>query len=73
MRIRSPYSVETLWTPIAATPEQVAVPDWHRQLVRDRLEKHRKDPAAGRSRGEIRDGLLQDLAEPSAPFADAIR
>lgn len=54
--------VETLWNRIATTPEQVAVPDWHRQLVHDRLEEHRQDPTAVRSWRDIRDGLLQELA-----------
>lgn len=56
--------VEALWSRIAEKHERVAVPDWHRRLVRDRLEEHRKDPAAVRSWGEIRDGLLQELATP---------
>ena len=54
--------VETLWNRIAVTPEQLAVPDWHRQLVHDRLKEHRKDPTAVRSWGETRDDLLQELA-----------
>jgi putative addiction module component (TIGR02574 family) len=54
--------VETLWNRIATTPEQVAVPDWHRQLLRDRLAEHRKDPCAARPWSEIRDDLLQELA-----------
>lgn len=54
--------IETLWDRIATTPDQVPVPDWHRQLVRDRLAEHRKDPDAGRSWREVREGLLQELA-----------
>ena len=54
--------VETLWDRIATAPDQVPVPDWHRQLVRDRLAEHRKDPDAKRSWHEVREELLQGLA-----------
>jgi putative addiction module component (TIGR02574 family) len=54
--------VESLWDRIATTPDQVPVPDWHRQLVRDRLAEHRQDPETGCSWRELREELLQELA-----------
>ena len=54
--------VETLWDRIASTPEEVSVPDWHRQIVRDRLAEHRVDPGAGRPWQDVRDDLLRELA-----------
>ena len=54
--------VETLWNRIATTPDEVPVPDWHRQIVRDRLAEHRMDPGAGGPWREVRDDLLQELA-----------
>ncbi|MEO8449789.1 MAG: addiction module protein, partial [Gemmatimonadota bacterium] len=33
--------VDALWDRIAATPEEVSVPDWHRQLVRERVAEYR--------------------------------
>jgi putative addiction module component (TIGR02574 family) len=55
--------VEALWDRIAAAPEDVRVPDWHRQLVSERLAEYRSDPNAGRSWREVRDELLRELAE----------
>jgi putative addiction module component (TIGR02574 family) len=54
--------VEALWDRIAAAPEDVPVPDWHRQLVSERLAEYRSDPRAGRPWREVRDGLLRELA-----------
>ncbi len=30
--------VQALWDHIAARPEQVPVPDWHRRIIKERLE-----------------------------------
>lgn len=30
--------VETLWSRIAAHPERVPVPNWHRRVIQERLE-----------------------------------
>jgi putative addiction module component (TIGR02574 family) len=55
--------VETLWDRIAATPDGVPVPDWHRQLVSNRLAEHRRERGAGRRWQAVRDDLLRELAE----------
>ncbi len=53
--------VQSLWDRIAATPEQVPVPEWHRRIIRERLASYRTNPDAGRSwadaRAEITDKL----------------
>lgn len=54
--------VEALWDRIAAAPEEVHVPDWHRQLVGERLAEYRSDPSTGRPWREVRDELLRELA-----------
>lgn len=54
--------VEALWDRIAATPEEVGVPDWHRQLLSERLAEYRSDSKAGRPWREVRDELLSELA-----------
>jgi len=54
--------VEALWDRIAAAPEEVRVPDWHRQLVSERLAEYRSDPSPGRPWREVRDELLRELA-----------
>ena len=54
--------VEALWDRITATPEEVSVPDWHRQLLSERLAEYRGDLRAGRPWREVRDELLSELA-----------
>lgn len=34
--------VQALWDRIAARPEEVPVPEWQRQLVRERLAAHQR-------------------------------
>lgn len=54
--------VEALWDRIAAAPEEVSVPDWHRHLLSERLAEYQSDPKAGRPWREVRDELLRELA-----------
>jgi putative addiction module component (TIGR02574 family) len=56
------HYVEALWDRIAETPEEVSVPDWHRQLLSERLAEYRSDSKAGRPWREVRDELLSELA-----------
>lgn len=56
------HYVEALWDRISAVPEDVGVPEWHRQLLSERLAEYRSDPQAGRPWRELRDELLSELA-----------
>ena len=38
--------VQSLWDRIAATAEQVPVPEWHRQIIRERLAGRVQVPSA---------------------------
>lgn len=51
--------VQSLWDRIAANPETVPVPEWHLEVVDQRL--HGTRTGAGRSWTEIRDELLTRL------------
>jgi len=57
--------IQTLWNRIAAKPEAVPVPEWHKQVVHERLEAHRKSPDAGRPWSDVRDDLLRKLRSRS--------
>jgi putative addiction module component (TIGR02574 family) len=59
--------VEALWDRIAAAPQEVPVPDWHRQVLRERLAEYRMQPRAGRPWREVRDELLGELAGRKGP------
>jgi putative addiction module component (TIGR02574 family) len=53
--------VQLLWERIAARPGDVPVPDWHKDVIRDRLESYRSNPDTGREWPEFRDALLRKL------------
>ncbi|MDR4477995.1 MAG: addiction module protein [Nitrospira sp.] len=55
--------VQSLWDRIATTPEQVPVPEWHRRIIRERLEAYREHPVAGRSWTEVRSDIERKLRE----------
>ena len=54
--------VQSLWDRIAANPDQVAVPDWHRQVLDERLEDLDSSPGDGISWEELRDRLESQLS-----------
>lgn len=37
--------VQSLWDRIAATSEQVPVPEWHRRIIRERLAAYNANPS----------------------------
>ena len=54
--------VQSLWDRIAATPEQVPVPDWHRRIIRERLEAYRTNPT-GRPWADVRTEIADKLRD----------
>ncbi|MBI4002579.1 MAG: addiction module protein [Nitrospira defluvii] len=55
--------VQSLWDRIAANSEQVPVPEWHRQIIRERLEAYRANPAVGRSWTDVRTDIERKLRD----------
>lgn len=53
--------VQSLWERISARPEDAAVPDWHRAVIRERLAQLDANPQAGRPWSEVRGELLRKL------------
>jgi putative addiction module component (TIGR02574 family) len=53
--------VQSLWDRIAATPDQVRVPDWHREVLDERLKDYDANPDAGESWDVVRDRLRDNL------------
>jgi putative addiction module component (TIGR02574 family) len=54
--------VQELWDRIAASPDDVPVPDWHLETVRERLAAHRRAPEQTVSWDDVRrelEALLQ--------------
>jgi putative addiction module component (TIGR02574 family) len=55
--------VQSLWDRIAATPEQVPVPEWHRRIIRERLEAYHANPAAGRLWTDVHTDIERKLRD----------
>jgi putative addiction module component (TIGR02574 family) len=53
--------VQSLWDRIAAQPQEVPVPDWHREVLEERLEAYRANPSEGRPWEEIYNELQDKL------------
>ena len=56
--------VQDLWDYVTADASKVPVPDWHRRILDARLAEYHAAPDEGKGWPEVRDQLLQDLAEP---------
>ena len=53
--------VQSLWDLIAAQPEQVPVPDWHREILKERLASYQANPDQGRSWDQVEQELTEEL------------
>ena len=55
--------VQALWERIAASPDQIPVPDWHQKIIRERLEAYRANPTAGRPWPDVRTEIEKKLRD----------
>ena len=53
--------VQSLWDHIAARPEDVLVPDWHREILTERLASYRENREQGKEWEEVERDLTADL------------
>ena len=53
--------VQSLWNRIAASPESIPVPEWHRQILDERMKDLEDNPAAGDVWDDVRDRLHKKL------------
>jgi len=58
--------VQSLWDRIAAKPNQVPVPDWHRQVLDKRLAAQEAKPEVARPWEEVRDEIRAKLGSEPA-------
>ena len=54
--------VQNLWDRIAAREDQVPVPEWHREILEERLAEYEADPDAGRPWEQVEADLRTRLA-----------
>ncbi len=55
--------VQSLRDRIAAKPEAVPVPDWHLQVIEERMNENQANSRAGRSWDQFREELRAKLGE----------
>lgn len=55
--------VQSLWDRIAATSEQVPIPEWHRHIIRERVAAYKADPNAGRPWTDVRTDIERKLRD----------
>lgn len=52
--------VQSLWDRIAARLEQIPVPDWHREVISERLADYRESPSEGKTWEEFEEELTRE-------------
>ena len=57
--------VQALWDHVTARPEDVPVPEWHRQVLEERMEAHRLDPAAALPGAQVHGEIDEKLEQHS--------
>lgn len=57
--------VQSLWDQIAAKPEDVPVPNWHREVLNERLASYRATEDRGKPWEEVERELTTDLKRTS--------
>lgn len=57
--------VQSLWNRIAAKPDQVPVPEWHRQVLHERVAAPEANPETARPWEEVRDEIRSKLGRGS--------
>ena len=53
--------LQSLWDRITASPEAIPVPDWHRDVIDERLKDLEANPDAGESWEVVQDRLHKKL------------
>src|SRR6185436_20426777 len=53
--------VQSLWDRIAARPEDVPVPDWHRQIITERLAAYRANEDQAKEWEEVEREITDEL------------
>jgi len=57
--------VQSLWDHIAAHPEQIPVPDWHKEVLAERLAAYQANPSEGKTWEEVEQEIREKLKRQS--------
>jgi len=53
--------IEDVWASLSDKPEAVVVPDWHQQLLDERIAAHERDPGAAKPWDDVKADILDTL------------
>ncbi len=56
--------VQSLWDHIAARPDAIPVPDWHRKVLAERLAAYDANPDQGKTWEEFEGELAREIQSP---------
>lgn len=51
--------VEKIWDSIEESGQNDEIPDWHKQILEERLQKHRDTPVQGKNWADVKKNILQ--------------
>lgn len=51
--------LEKIWESIQQNNEKMEIPDWHRDILEERFEKHKNNLTEGKSWEEVKKNLLK--------------
>lgn len=51
--------MEKIWESIQQDDEYMEIPEWHREILEERFEKHKNNLTKGRSGEEVKTNLLK--------------
>ena len=54
--------MEALWDSLTSSPANIPIPDWHREMLKERMAADDADPSAGQSWEEVRREIESGLA-----------
>lgn len=55
--------VNALWEKITSRPSDVPVPEWHRDVLEDRLKQHRDNPGDVEAWDQVRDKVRNKIRQ----------
>lgn len=56
--------IQALWGLVLTKPDQVPVPEWHREIIAERIAAYRQGQGSSRPWREFREELRSILASP---------
>jgi len=59
--------VQSLWDRIAARPDEVPLPEWHRRVLDERVAAQEANPGAARPWDEVREEIQSKLRQRPKP------